>query len=54
MFRRSSKKATDEFYDLLMQKGINVTLRRDQGHDIDAACGQLRIKTEMANARKNC
>ncbi|HHU56378.1 MAG TPA: 23S rRNA (adenine(2503)-C(2))-methyltransferase RlmN [Acholeplasmataceae bacterium] len=54
MFRRSSEKATDEFYDLLMQKGINVTLRRDQGHDIDAACGQLRIKTEMANARKNC
>jgi 23S rRNA (adenine2503-C2)-methyltransferase len=23
-----------------------VTLRREKGHDIDAACGQLRLKTE--------
>jgi 23S rRNA (adenine2503-C2)-methyltransferase len=25
---------------------VKVTLRREKGHDIDAACGQLRLKTE--------
>src|SRR5690554_1685785 len=44
--RRSSKEATDKFYDLLAKNYINVTLRKEQGHDIDAACGQLRIKRE--------
>lgn len=44
--RRSSKEATDKFYDLLAKNNINVTLRKEQGHDIDAACGQLRIKRE--------
>jgi len=53
-FRRSSKANTDLFFDTLMKNNISVTLRKEQGHDIDAACGQLRIKTEMANARKNC
>ena len=28
----------------LKKRGINVTLRQEQGHDIDAACGQLRSK----------
>jgi 23S rRNA (adenine2503-C2)-methyltransferase len=28
-----------------------VTLRREKGHDIDAACGQLRLKTERERAR---
>ena len=27
---------------------ISVTLRREKGHDIDAACGQLRLKTEKS------
>jgi 23S rRNA (adenine2503-C2)-methyltransferase len=27
---------------------VSVTLRREKGHDIDAACGQLRLKTEKA------
>lgn len=26
------------------KKGINVTIRREMGSDIDAACGQLRRK----------
>jgi 23S rRNA (adenine2503-C2)-methyltransferase len=30
------------FYDILMQNNIQVTLRKEQGHDINAACGQLR------------
>ena len=25
---------------------VIATLRREKGHDIDAACGQLRLKTE--------
>ena len=32
-----------QFYDRLMKRGIQVTLRREQGKDIDAACGQLRM-----------
>ncbi|MBS4536108.1 23S rRNA (adenine(2503)-C(2))-methyltransferase RlmN [Clostridium sp. D2Q-14] len=31
-----------EFKDLLVQKGINVTIRREMGSDINAACGQLK------------
>jgi 23S rRNA (adenine2503-C2)-methyltransferase len=32
------------FYNYLKKNNINVTLRREQGHDIDAACGQLSLK----------
>ena len=32
------------FHETLLSRGINVTLRKEQGHDIDAACGQLRAK----------
>ena len=32
------------FVDLLMKRRINVTLRKEQGSDIQAACGQLRLK----------
>ncbi len=34
------------FKDLLLKSGINVTLRKARGEDIDAACGQLRLKYE--------
>ena len=32
------------FYDALMKDGIRCTIRKEHGNDIDAACGQLRIK----------
>ena len=32
------------FYDTLKKCGINVTVRREFGGNIDAACGQLRAK----------
>ncbi|MDD7281172.1 23S rRNA (adenine(2503)-C(2))-methyltransferase RlmN [Floccifex sp.] len=32
------------FYDMLMKKGVRCTIRKEHGNDIDAACGQLRIK----------
>ncbi len=37
------------FYDTLKSRGINVTVRRTLGSDINAACGQLRHKTESLN-----
>jgi len=30
----------------LEKQKVLATLRREKGHDIDAACGQLRLKTE--------
>ena len=38
----SSKKKTKQFYEMLITKRINVTIRRELGQDINAACGQLR------------
>lgn len=32
------------FYDALMKQGIRCTIRKEHGGDIDAACGQLRVK----------
>lgn len=43
-FRRSSKNKIRNFYDCLKKEGINVTIRREFGSNIDAACGQLRGK----------
>jgi len=34
------------FAEILDHAGVSVTLRREKGHDIAAACGQLRLKTE--------
>ena len=34
------------FKDYLFKEQVNVTLRRERGRDIDAACGQLRLKYE--------
>jgi 23S rRNA (adenine2503-C2)-methyltransferase len=34
----------DSFRDYLFKAGLNVTLRRERGQDIAAACGQLRLK----------
>ncbi len=41
-FSRSSKTKIREFYDTLKKEGINVTIRKEFGANIDAACGQLR------------
>lgn len=43
-FKRSTSEAMHAFYDQLKKRSLNVTLRREQGGDIDAACGQLRSK----------
>ena len=34
------------FRDILANAGVSATLRLEKGHDINAACGQLRLKKE--------
>ena len=41
-FKKSSKERIMKFYDILKKNKINVTIRREFGGNIDAACGQLR------------
>ncbi|MCD8325843.1 MAG: 23S rRNA (adenine(2503)-C(2))-methyltransferase RlmN [Lachnospiraceae bacterium] len=41
------------FQNLLDQNGINATIRREMGRDIDGACGQLRRRQLKENAGKN-
>ena len=43
-FKKTDKKATELFQNRLISKGLNATVRRELGSDIDAACGQLRKK----------
>ena len=41
-FVQSGKKVIADFKNKLEKYGINVTIRREMGRDIDGACGQLR------------
>ena len=41
-FQRPSRKSAENFKNKLEKSGINVTIRREMGSDIDGACGQLR------------
>ena len=43
-YERSTKEDMIAFFDWLKKRRINVQLRKEQGSDIDAACGQLRSK----------
>jgi 23S rRNA (adenine2503-C2)-methyltransferase len=36
----------EAFLKALVQEKVTATLRREKGADIDAACGQLRLRTE--------
>ncbi|MFN5654863.1 MAG: 23S rRNA (adenine(2503)-C(2))-methyltransferase RlmN [Verrucomicrobiota bacterium] len=47
---RPSLTRQDRFVKELRALGVTATLRREKGHDIDAACGQLRLQTEKAAA----
>lgn len=46
MGQRSMRERIEEFKLILEKYHINVTIRREMGRDIDAACGQLRNKNE--------
>ena len=41
-FERSTLERRERFFEVLKANKITATLRREQGHDINAACGQLR------------
>jgi 23S rRNA (adenine2503-C2)-methyltransferase len=45
-WNRPSEEVCENFLAALEDLGVTATLRREKGHDIDAACGQLRLKTE--------
>ncbi|NLP29579.1 MAG: 23S rRNA (adenine(2503)-C(2))-methyltransferase RlmN, partial [Clostridiales bacterium] len=38
------RRNAQNFCDILIKNGIKATIRRELGSDIDAACGQLRLK----------
>ena len=44
-FKRTKKVQILAFYDILKKSGINVTIRKEFGGKVDAACGQLRAKS---------
>jgi 23S rRNA (adenine2503-C2)-methyltransferase len=45
-WKRPSIRRQDAFVDVLRRAKVSCTIRREKGHDIEAACGQLRLKTE--------
>jgi len=45
-FKKSKQEVILKFYDILKQNKINVTIRREFGSNVDAACGQLRANYE--------
>ncbi len=49
-WRRPSESVIDQFEDVLKAAKITATVRREKGHDIDAACGQLRLKQLKADS----
>ncbi|MGC1274749.1 MAG: 23S rRNA (adenine(2503)-C(2))-methyltransferase RlmN [Planctomycetaceae bacterium] len=46
-FAEPTEPQTNEFVDLLRSLNVVVTVRKRKGADIDAACGQLRLKQEQ-------
>jgi 23S rRNA (adenine2503-C2)-methyltransferase len=41
-WKRPSEQRQDEFMAVLEEGNVDATIRREKGHDIAAACGQLR------------
>src|SRR5881394_620734 len=49
---RPSRNRQAKFLSILREQGVPATLRREKGHDIDAACGQLRLQTSRQERRR--
>lgn len=45
---RPSPEMQERFLSIVRSHGVVATLRREKGHDIDAACGQLRLATKRS------
>jgi 23S rRNA (adenine2503-C2)-methyltransferase len=43
---RPSRDVQERFLSIVRSQEVVATLRREKGHDIDAACGQLRLQTK--------
>jgi 23S rRNA (adenine2503-C2)-methyltransferase len=54
-WERPSPRTQEQFLKLLLSQGVSATLRREKGHDIAAACGQLRLQNldETSFGRRN-
>ena len=51
-YRKPDRESALDFKNKLEKNGINVTIRRERGSDIDGACGQLRRRYAGENGRK--
>jgi 23S rRNA (adenine2503-C2)-methyltransferase len=51
-WERPDEQAQETFLAALEKQNVIATLRREKGGDIDAACGQLRLKTEREIAAR--
>jgi 23S rRNA (adenine2503-C2)-methyltransferase len=49
---RPSRNRQEKFLSILRDAGISATLRREKGHDIEAACGQLRLQTKREDLQR--
>jgi 23S rRNA (adenine2503-C2)-methyltransferase len=45
---RPSRPRQEKFQSILREHGVTATLRLEKGHDIAAACGQLRLQTRRS------
>jgi len=45
-WKRPSLRRQDAFMAVLQRAGVAATIRREKGHDIEAACGQLRLQAK--------
>ena len=49
---RPARSRQETFLRILREHGAVATLRREKGHDINAACGQLRLQSKRAEGEK--
>lgn len=52
-FKKPDRNKIIHFRDLLIKKGVNATVRRTLGADIDASCGQLRKRVKEGEENEN-
>lgn len=50
-YERPTEPAIRRFQEVFKAAGVEATVRREKGHDIDAACGQLRLREEKAGQK---
>jgi 23S rRNA (adenine2503-C2)-methyltransferase len=53
-WHRPDESTCEAFAAALDRQGVTATLRCEKGHDIDAACGQLRLKTDREFSSSSC